>query len=201
MRPLTLDDLLPLHEFAGQRRELFDAHLRYVDRYRRVRVGPSLQLVFENRQTLWYRVQDVLRVARLGDPQRVQGELDLYNRLLPGPHRLHAALVIDVAEERRGQEVLAPWQIFRGDELRLRLGGAAVPACLVTGRAEDLAIGTAHWVEFSFDEQARRRFADLKRRVAFEILLPSYAYTSDPLSDEVRSSLLDDLAHSDRDAA
>ncbi len=57
MRPLTPDDLLPLEEFAGQRRQHFEAHRRYVDRYRRVRLGPRLALVFENRQTLWFRVQ------------------------------------------------------------------------------------------------------------------------------------------------
>ena len=45
-------------------------------------------------------VQEVLRVARLTDPVRVQRELDLYNRLLPGPNRLHAALLVDVNEER-----------------------------------------------------------------------------------------------------
>ena len=52
MRLLTQDDLLPLSEFAGQRREYFEAHQRYLDRYRRIRIGPSLTLVFENRQTL-----------------------------------------------------------------------------------------------------------------------------------------------------
>src|SRR5206468_570619 len=40
MRPLTPDDLLPLEEFARQRRDHFTAHTRYVDRYRRVRLGP-----------------------------------------------------------------------------------------------------------------------------------------------------------------
>ena len=40
MDALTLDDLLPLEEFAGRRREFFTAHLRYLDRYRRVRLGP-----------------------------------------------------------------------------------------------------------------------------------------------------------------
>src|SRR6266576_6329709 len=100
MRPLTLDDLLPLEEYAGRRREFFESLGRYLDRHRRVRFGPRASLLFENRQTLWFRVQEVLRVARLTDPIRVQRELELYNRLLPGPNRLHAALLVDVNEER-----------------------------------------------------------------------------------------------------
>src|SRR4051812_32377967 len=71
MNGLTLDDLLPLHEYAGRRREFFEAQGRYLDRYRRVRVGPRVTLLFENRQTLWFRLQELLRVARLSEPGRV----------------------------------------------------------------------------------------------------------------------------------
>lgn len=194
MRPLTPDDLLPLEEFAGRRREHFEAHARYVDRYRRVRLGPLLTLVFENRQTLWFRVQEVLRVARLADPQRVREELAVYNRLLPGRGRLQAALLIEAAEEES-----AAWKALRGEELRLRMGGAAVPAELVTSRPEDLAVGAAHWVAFALDDNARRRLADFRRPAHFEIVNPSYQHESEPLADDVRQSLLDDLALSDRD--
>src|SRR5207245_10435620 len=109
MHALTPDDLLPLEEYAGRRREFFEAQCRYLDRYRRVRVGPRAALLFENRQTLWFRVQEVLRIARLADPPRVRQELDLYNRLLPGPNRLHAALLVEVADEKHLLEELAPW--------------------------------------------------------------------------------------------
>src|SRR5262245_19804953 len=98
MLPLTVDDLLPLDEYATKRKEFFDAHRRYIDRYRRVRVGPKLTLVFENRQTLWFRVQEVIRVARLADAREVQLELNLYNRLLPTRNRLQAALLIEIGD-------------------------------------------------------------------------------------------------------
>src|SRR5258707_12086574 len=115
MRPLTLDDLLPLDEYAARRREFFDSLQRYLDRYRRVRIGPRLTLLFENRQTLWFRVHEVLRVARLAEPRRVQQELDVYNRLLPGRGRLQAALLIEVGDEAKLTEELAPWQSLRGE--------------------------------------------------------------------------------------
>src|SRR5262249_37344207 len=123
MDALTLDDLLPPEEFAGRRKEFWRDHQRYLDRYRRVRLGPRLTLVFENRQTLWFRVREVLRVARLGAPALVQRELDLYNRLLPGPGRLQAALLLTV-EVGRWAEELAWWQGLRGEELCLLVGGA-----------------------------------------------------------------------------
>jgi Protein of unknown function (DUF3501) len=199
MHALTLDDLLPLEEFAGRRRELFEAQGRYLDRYRRVRVGPAATLVFENRQTLWFRVQDVLRVARLTDPARVQRELDLYNRLLPGPDRLQAALLIAVPDEARLVEALAPWQTLRGEDVRLVLGASGYPARLVTCRPEDRCIGAAHWVQFTLDAAGRALLADLRLSAHVAVRRPGYEHASLPLTDDVRQSLLDDLKLSDRD--
>src|SRR5262245_20117891 len=200
MRPLTLDDLLPLDEYAGRRREFFDSLTRYVDRHRRVRVGPRLTLLFENRQTLWFRVQEVLRIARLAEPQRVQQELDLYNRLLPGRGRLQAALLIEVSDETRLSEELAPWQTLRGEQLQLRLDERGYPANLLTCRPEDRAIGAAHWVQFILDGDGRRGLADFRRRASFAISNLGYDHESGPLGDEVRQSLLEDLKLSDSDS-
>jgi hypothetical protein len=199
MNALTLDDLLPLDEFAGRRREFFDAHVRYLDRYRRVRVGPRLTLLFENRQTLWFRVQEILRVARLSEPVRVQQELDLYNRLLPGRNRLQAALLIEVSDEARLTEELAPWRELRGEELRLHVGPGAYPADLLTCRPEDRAIGTAHWVQFVLDAAGRRLLAEGRLAAYFTVTRGDYRHESAPLAEDVRQSLVEDLQLSDRD--
>src|SRR5574341_521648 len=98
MLPLTPDDLLPLDEYVLKRREYFESHCRYIDRYRRVRIGPQLTLIFVNRQTIWFQVQEILRIARLTEPQLVQEELNVYNSLLPGRNQLQAALVITSAD-------------------------------------------------------------------------------------------------------
>jgi hypothetical protein len=198
MDALTLDDVLSLEEFAGRRREFFASHLRYLDRYRRVRIGPKLALVFENRQTLWFRVQEILRVARLAEPARVQQELNLYNRLLPRRNRLQAALLLSVDESRLAEE-LAPWRDLRGEQITLLLGPVRYPANLLTSRPEDHCIGTAHWVQLVLDAEGRKRLADPQQPARFAVTLPCYTHDSGPLGDDVRQSLLEDLALSDRD--
>jgi hypothetical protein len=200
MRPLTLDDLLPLEEFASRRREFFEALSRYLDRYRRVRIGPRATLLFENRQTLWFRVQDILRVTRLSAPALVQQELNVYNRLLPQANRLHAALVLDDATGGGERTQTAGWSDLRGTHLLFQIGAQRMPAQLVTCRPEDRAIGAAHWVQFSFEGEERKLLADLRISAHLEMTLPSYQHQSSPLSDEVRQSLLEDLQLSDRDA-
>ncbi|HEV3447657.1 MAG TPA: DUF3501 family protein [Gemmataceae bacterium] len=199
MRPLTPEDLLPLAEFAARRREFFDSLVRYLDRYRRVRIGPRLTLVFENRQTLWFRIQDVIRVARLGDAARLQEELDLYNRLLPGPELLQAAFLIEVLDPARLTEELVPWRSLRGSALCLHIADQAVPASLRTCRPEDLQIGAAHWVQFTLNETNRRLLANFRLPARFEVSHLDYQHASPPLAEEVRQSLLEDLELSDRD--
>src|SRR6516225_9984228 len=102
MLPLTVDDLLPLEEYAMRRKEFFDAHRRYVDRYRRVRIGPKLTLIFENRQ-----------------------KLNLYNRLLPTRNLLQSALLIEIADQAQLAKELAPWRSITGEHLKLHVGSAA----------------------------------------------------------------------------
>jgi hypothetical protein len=200
MKGLTPDDLLPLDDFTARRRELFESHIRYVDRYRRVRIGPRLTLLFENRQTLWFRVQEVLRIARLTEPSWVRRELAVYNRLLPERDRLQAALVLDVDAAAPLETELAVWRELRGDDLYFYVGALTYPANLYTCRPEDRCIGAAHWVQFVLDAQGRSALADRRRPVYFAVGLPTYRHDSAPLTEDVRRSLLDDLLLSDRDA-
>jgi hypothetical protein len=197
MLPLTPDDLIPLDEFARRRAEFFAAHQRYLDRYRRVRVGPRATLVFENRQTLWFRLQDVLRVARLAEPERVRQELDCYNQLLPAHGRLQAALVLAEGDGGRPD-----WTRLTGEGLRLCVEDApAVSATLITCRPEDRCIGLAHWVEFACDAERRAALADARRPAWVELACgDDYRHASGELSEEVRQSLLDDLTLSDEAA-
>jgi hypothetical protein len=191
--PLTFDELLPLDEYASRRKEFFDSHRRYVDRYRRVRIGPRLTLVFENRRTLWYRVHEVLRVARLSDRREVQQELNLYNRLLPAGDLLQAALLITVDDPSALTHELSPWHDLAGEQLQLHIEPHTFSARLLTCRPEDRAVGTAHWVQFSIPPADQPALAHFDTPASFRFDNGRYRHHSFPLSDEFRQSLLDDL--------
>lgn len=193
MMPLTVEDLLPLDEYASRRKEFFDSHRRYVDRYRRVRIGPSLTLIFENRRTLWYRVHEVLRIARLAERHEVQEELNLYNRLLPGRGLLQAALLIAIDDPTQLVKALSPWQNLCGDQLQLHIGAQQFPANLVTSRPEDRSLATAHWVQFALPADARNLLEDFDAPARFCFDNGCYHHESADLSEELRQSLLEDL--------
>jgi hypothetical protein len=185
MKPLTFDDVISLKEYVARRAEFLDAHLRYRDRYRRVRVGPKVTFVFENRQTLCFRVQEFLRVARVADRAQVAAHLDWFNRGLPKPEHLQAAMIVDGDVEY--------WRDLTGDAIRLGIDSLTIPAKLVTARPEDRAAGTSFWVEFALFAPERAALADTQRLARMEVHYRDYQLVSDPLTDEMRESLFDDL--------
>jgi hypothetical protein len=188
MRSLTPNDLMPLAEYAVQRAEFFDAHWRYCEQYRRVHVG-RVVLTFENRQTLWFRLQEVLHVLRLREVSLVRGELERCNELLPRPDHLVAGLT--------------NWDGRRLEHMSfgLTVGGALVPGQLAAPRPEDRALGIATWVDFEFTAADRIRLANRNVPARIELEHEDKRLVSDPLAEDVRQSLLDDLTIDAREAA
>lgn len=199
MNPLTLDELTAPEYYADQRDEHFAEHYQYIDRCRRVRVGPAVTVVFENRQTLWFRVHELVRVARLTDPARVQAELNWYNRLLPRRNQLQAAMWIAERGCRPSRAMEAIRAAVATGRIGFRADGVEVPGFFLTNRVGDRLIGLAHWVEFHFTPEDRVAFADPARRWTVFVEADGYAHESLPLDDEVHASLLADLEESDRD--
>ena len=194
MRPLTLEDLIPLEDFQARRKEFLSSHLRYLDTYRKVRVGARALMVFENRQTLWFRVQDVFHLAKINDPRMQQEELELHNRVLPTNGGLQAALLLD-GHLPPGDNLSSTWSDLRGDQLRLCLGGKRqVSANLLSTRPEDRCWGTAHWVHFRLEEQDIHYLADRREPVKIQLATGDYQGESAPLNEAIRQSLVEDLS-------
>src|ERR1700760_4849228 len=70
-----------------------------IKRLRRVSVGPLVSLVFENRATMMTQVEEMCRAEGLHDDDKIQGEIDVYNMILPDEGQLAATLLIEITEE------------------------------------------------------------------------------------------------------
>lgn len=91
MNALTPQDLLPAAEYERQR-EQFRSQIITLKQRRRTSVGPLVTLIFENRETLRFQTQEMIRVEHILDPHKIQDELDVYNALMPGAGELSATL-------------------------------------------------------------------------------------------------------------
>ena len=124
---------------------------RYLLENRLVAVGREISLVFENRETLWFRLQELDRVARLTSASHVRHELDWYARLLPAEGTLRAALWLGEAGRRTTRATLELRDaVTHGVVAFEDASGTAVAGHFRPDRVQDRLIGLAGWVEFAF---------------------------------------------------
>lgn len=102
MNKLTIDDLYPLETYARLRPEFRERVIEH-KAHRRLGLGAHLSLAFEDRLTMHYQVQEMLRAERIFEPADIEAELEAYNPLIPDGSNWKATLSIEYPdpEERR----------------------------------------------------------------------------------------------------
>ncbi len=94
MRPVAVSEIKNLAEYELERETWRPQVMALKDR-RRIRVGDHLTFLFENRDTVRYQIQEMLRIERIVKPAEVAHEVETYNELIPGPGELSACLLIE----------------------------------------------------------------------------------------------------------
>jgi hypothetical protein len=117
---LTLDDIADLRAYERERDE-FRRHVIELKKRRRVHVGTILTLLFENRDTIRFQVQEMARVEKLMTDDAIQGELDVYNPLIPAPGQLCATVFLELTSDQQLREWL-PKLVGIERSLLLRVG-------------------------------------------------------------------------------
>ena len=102
MQPLTRQDLMSLEDYARERPG-FRARVMQHKKTRKVMLGEHVALFFEDRLTMQYQVQEMLRAERIFESEGIQEELDAYNPLIPDGSNFKATMMVqyDDVEERR----------------------------------------------------------------------------------------------------
>jgi hypothetical protein len=148
MKMLTQDDLIPNLEYERQREE-FRSRIIELKKRRRISVGPLITLVFENRDTLQFQVQEMIRVEHIFDPARVREELNVYNALLPMPGELSATLLIEMVEQERMKHWLDLFMgLDRGQTVVIRARQDKVYGEFEGGHSHETKISAVHFVRF-----------------------------------------------------
>lgn len=106
MNKLSRDDLMTLEVYSEKRPE-FRAEIMQHKKTRQLPLGDNARLYFENRRTIQYQIQEVLRVEKTFDAAGIEEELDTYNELIPDGSNLKAAFMLEFpdAEERTRKTV------------------------------------------------------------------------------------------------
>ncbi|MGQ0676470.1 MAG: DUF3501 family protein, partial [Rhodospirillales bacterium] len=104
-RRILRADVMAMAEFANARQERRRALLP-VKKLRRVEVGPDACFYFENYDTMWLQVHEMLFIEKGGEAQ-IAGELEAYNALIPQGNELVATVMFEIDDEARRRDFLA----------------------------------------------------------------------------------------------
>jgi hypothetical protein len=194
LRPLGAAEIVDLERYAGLRPD-YRAQVIAYKRGRRMAVGENVSLVFEDRETLRFQVQEMLWIERLREPARVQQELDVYNELMPGPGELSATLFIEITERAEIRPELD--RLIGLDEcVFLVLGEGAdedpLRARFDPKQRDEDRIAAVQYLRFELGEARAARFRDPRVRARIRIDHPSYR-REDEIPEGVRTHLTQDL--------
>ena len=192
MKPLTPDDIRNLHEYELERTTFRGRVIEQKSR-RRVALGPLMTLVFENRDTVRFQIQEMLRVERIVQPDKVLHEVATYNELLPGPGEVAATLFIEITDQTRIQEILDGFiGLDEPGRLFLRVGATAFPARFAPGQSREDRISAVHYIRFNLGAAGRDALAS-RDEAALEVAQGEYRART-VLSPETVRELVEDLS-------
>ncbi|GAC1300108.1 MAG: hypothetical protein NVSMB23_31050 [Myxococcales bacterium] len=190
MQQLTTKDLWPLPVYEGVR-DQFRKEVIAAKKDRRLEVGPNMTFVFENRLTVKFQVQEILRAERITAPAHVAEELEGFNTMLPGEGELSATLLIaftgSEAEVARRLEELSGLSAH----VFLEVDGKRVAGQLEGGRDDGRRVSAVQYVRFPIGDA--RGLLDARAKVRLAVDHPAYGHGIE-LSEGVRRSLAADLS-------
>lgn len=194
MTALSRDDLYSLEDYARVRPEFRQRVLAHKQN-RQLAIGPNATLYFEDRLTMQYQIQEMLRAERIFEAAGIQEELDAYNPLIPGGRDWRATFMLeypDIAERRVALAELVGvehrvWVRVAGHEPVFAIADEDLE------RSTEEKTSAVHFLRFELDAamvEALRGGATLA--AGFDH--PNSSITVDPVPNAVRDSLIADLS-------
>jgi hypothetical protein len=191
MSKLMRADLYSLEQYA-ERRPHIRAEILVHKRNRHMALGEHVRLLFEDRMTIQYQIQEILRTERIFEAAGIQEELDAYNPLIPDGDNLKATMLIeyDDAEQRR-----TALQQLKGieDRVYFRVGDERVYAIADEDleREDDVKTASVHFLRFQFEAGS---IARIRNGEPLGLGVDHPHYDRDlPLSDAQRLALIADF--------
>jgi Protein of unknown function (DUF3501) len=191
-RQITAANIMPMAKYGKIRRE-HRRKLIDVKRKRRIHIGPHVSLYFENFDTMWAQVHEMLFIERGGDEQ-LEGELAAYNPLIPQGAELVATMMIEIEEESVRKRILASLGHVE-DTVQLSFAGhtvTAVPEADLDRTTEEGKTSSVHFLHFAFTPEQVADFKMQGTQIVAGITHAKYGHIA-ILPEDSRAALSEDF--------
>ena len=190
---LTASDILPMDEYARTRAE-HRRRITAMKHNRRIEVGPHVTFYFENRDTMWLQVQEMIHIEKGGEAQ-IHDELEAYNPLVPKGDELVATFMIEIDDPERRKRILGRLGGIE-EAAFLRVAGETISATPETDQDRTTADGKAssvQFVHFRFTPAQIAAFAKPGAEVVIGFGHPNYGHMA-VVPEAVRAELTRDFS-------
>jgi hypothetical protein len=189
---ITRADIMPMTAFAKMRDDRRQT-IRKIKRHRRFEIGPFATIYFENYDTMWWQVHEMLYIEQGGEDQ-IADELRAYNSLVPNGAELVCTLMFEIDQKERRQQVLAG---LGGVEHTVSLKFAdetitAAPEDDVERSSAGGRTSSVHFLHFPFTGGTAAKFCAPGTRVVLSIGHPGYSHMA-VMPEDVRTALANDF--------
>ncbi|MBI3344688.1 MAG: DUF3501 family protein [Gammaproteobacteria bacterium] len=193
MEKLSPDKLYSLEHYARIRND-FRAKVMEHKKNRQVQIGPHARLYFEDRLTMQYQVQEMLRAERIFEPEGIAEELDAYNPLIPDGGNWKATFMLEYDDIGERRSALAK-MIRLEDRVWVKVAGFDHVWAIADedlARSNEEKTSSVHFLRFQLSPEMA---AAVKAGAAIGVGIEheAYCHQVDPIPDGVRDSLALDL--------
>lgn len=153
---ITRNDLIPLATYRKGREEYLKKMIAYKKK-RRIKLGEHISLLFENRSTVLFQIQELSNSEDLTDPLELDEYIEIYSGMLPGDNELSATLFIELDDQQKLTELLVK---LKGIEhhLTLSIGGEKIKAVFEEEHNDRELTTSVHYLKFPLSLYAKELF-------------------------------------------
>jgi hypothetical protein len=191
-RAIAAADILPAEQYTRERRE-HRRRIAELKRDRRIEVGPFCTFYFENWDTMWLQVQEMLHIERGGAAQ-LADELEAYNPMIPGGSELSATVMFEIEDPERRHAMLTR---LGGVEHKLFLSFAGetvrgIPDATRENTSPEGKASSVQFVKFPLAPAQKEKFRTAGTQVIVGIDHPNYGHMA-MMPEAMRRALIGDL--------
>ncbi|WP_437298799.1 DUF3501 family protein [Sorangium sp. So ce426] len=191
MRPIDRNEVLGIGEYEAIR-ERFRSRIIEEKRPRRVRLGDHLTAVFENRDSVLFQIQEMLRTERITSESGILHEIETYNDLIPGAGQLSLTLFVEIPDRALRDRMLIDL-VGLEDTVSIEVDGVAARALgKRDGTMEDRTTAV-HYLKADLPAEAQAAIKARKATVSLVVGHPRYTVKA-PLGRATLEKLAEDLS-------
>ncbi|MBU2447035.1 MAG: DUF3501 family protein [Bacteroidetes bacterium] len=191
MKKIEFSDVKNIHEYEKVRKESRD-HIIKIKKNRRIQIGDNITLVFENRETVLFQIQEMIRLEKIADRKLIQQEIDVYNELIPCKNQLCATMLIEIQEREYIKPILDSLIGLSDKCVFLEFDNEKIEPIFDQGQLTDGRVSAVQYLTFSFKQDQVKKFVESGSISKIKIQHKNYKAekTFDP---EMKTVLINDL--------